>query len=34
MRFAFGADFACDRLMPILSRSPAIATSEVQQATA
>jgi hypothetical protein len=26
MRFAFGADFACGRLMPILSRSPRVAT--------
>ena len=34
MRFAFGADFACDRLVPILSRSPRIVTNETRQATA
>jgi hypothetical protein len=32
MRFAFGADFACGRLVPTLSRSPSIATSNAQQA--
>jgi hypothetical protein len=34
MRFAFGADFACGRIMPSLGRSPSIATSEAQRAAA
>jgi Pyridine nucleotide-disulphide oxidoreductase len=34
MRFAFGADFACARLMPVLSRSPRVATKAAQEATA
>jgi hypothetical protein len=34
MRFAFGADFACRRLVPILSRSPRILTNETRQAAA
>jgi hypothetical protein len=32
MRFAFGADFACGRLMPILSRSARVATNAAQEA--
>jgi pyridine nucleotide-disulfide oxidoreductase len=34
MRFAFGADFACGRLMPLLSRSRSTAASEARQAAA
>lgn len=34
MRFAFGADFACARLMPSLSRSTRIATNAAREATA
>jgi cation diffusion facilitator CzcD-associated flavoprotein CzcO len=34
MRFAFGADFACGRIMPSLGRSPSIATNEAQRAAA
>jgi hypothetical protein len=34
MRFAFGADFACSRLMPLLSRSRSTAISEARQAAA
>src|SRR5262249_40100822 len=34
MRFAFGADFACGRIIPILSRSPRVATKAAQEATA
>lgn len=34
MRFAFGADFACGRLMPILSRSSRVATKAEREVTA
>lgn len=33
MRFALGADFACRRLVPILRRSPRVATKTAQEAT-